>query len=154
MSEPEWLNWLATVVLVTGLGYLLIVFARRVWLSRRGGLFDCGLRLAGTGRWRSGLARYSGERFEWYLLWRVWPRPSRVFVRGECEVNGLRETSSAEANLGYGFSTILSLHVTAAPPDRPQQNWELALSEGSAMGLVSWLESAPPGPGDYRRRHD
>ncbi|MPM42916.1 hypothetical protein SDC9_89588 [bioreactor metagenome] len=77
-----------------------------------------------------------------------------MFVRGECEVNGLRETSSAEANLGYGFSTILSLHVTAAPPDRPQQNWELALSEGSAMGLVSWLESAPPGQGDYRRRHD
>lgn len=152
MDDPGWPNWLATIVLVVGLCYLLAVFLRRVWLSSSGGLFDCGLRLQGARRWRLGLARYSGECFEWYLLWNVLPRPSRVFVRSECVVSGLRETDAAESQLGYAFSTILSLRVDDERPDSPVQEWDLALNEGSAMGLVSWLEAAPPGQGDYRRR--
>ncbi len=153
MNDPGWLSLIAAIVLLLAVGYLSIVFVRRVWLSSRGGLFDCGLRSRDSGRWRLGLARYSGERFEWYLLWKIWPRPTRVFVRSECELGGLRETDAAESRLGYAFSRVLSLRVYGPTPEVPAQEWDLALNEGSAMGLVSWLEAAPPGQGDYLRRH-
>lgn len=150
MSPPNWLTLVATVVLVVGLGYLVTLLVRRVWLGIQGGLFDCALRPHGATKWRPGLARYSGEFLEWYLIWHPWPRPSRVFVRSRCEVVSFRDSDVTESRLGYATSMILALRVSGGTPD----HWELALNEGSAMGLVSWLESAPPGQGGYRRGWD
>ena len=56
----------------------------------------------------------------------------------------------AASQLGYAVSKVLMLRVRETTPSR----WELALNEGSATGLVSWLESAPPGRIGYRRGLD
>ncbi|WIY83824.1 DUF2550 domain-containing protein [Propionimicrobium sp. PCR01-08-3] len=152
MGDLDGLSGGVALILLIVICCLLLIFVRRLWLNSQGGLFDCGLHKAGTRRWRAGLARYSGERFEWYLLWRIGPKPSRVFVRSRCEVVGIRKTSISEANLGYAFSTILSVRVPGDRPGELAQVWDLVLNEGSATGLVSWLEAAPPGHGGYLRR--
>lgn len=155
MSASGWLGTLIVVVCLLVVCYLLWIFLRRMRLSSRGGLFDCGIRKPGSQTWRAGLARYSGEKFEWYLLWRIGPGPSRVFVRSECEVSGFRPTNDKESRLGYAFSRILSVRVRErGERGAPTTEWELALNEGSAMGLLSWLEAAPPGKGDYLRQFD
>lgn len=151
MSPLTWLDELVVVIAVLGLIYLLILLGRRVWLSMLGGLFDCALRADGVDKWRPGLARYAGEYLEWYLVWHPWPRPTLVFLREDCELASLRDTDVTESQLGYATAKILGLRVRGKQPEY----WYLALNEGSAMGLVSWLESAPPGQQvGYRRRLD
>lgn len=151
MSLPTWTNELVTVILIVGLIYALALIGRRIWLGVQGGLFDCALRRSGAARFRPGLARYAGETLEWYLVWHPWPRPTKVFEREDSKLGALRESDASESSLGYAFSTILTLQVTG----EVEESWELALNEGSAMGLVSWLESAPPGRQlGYRRRLD
>ena len=150
MSPPTWLNELVTIVLVVGLFYLVTLLVRRAWLTLLGGLFDCSLRAEGAKRWRPGLARYTGQYLEWYLIWHPWPRPSMVFVRDRTELAGMRDSDVTESQLGYAVAKVLMLRVREATPSR----WELALNEGSATGLVSWLESAPPGRIGYRRGLD
>lgn len=150
MSPPTWLEELATVVVVVGLSYLLVLLARRVWLSMLGGLFDCALRSVGATKWRPGLARYSGQILEWYLVWHPWPRSTLNFARDRVELVSMHDADVSESRLGYAFSKIVELRVRGDGLD----GWELALNEGSATGLISWLESAPPGPGGYRRSLD
>lgn len=147
---PDWPILLITAVVLVALVYLSILLARRWWLSAGGGLFDCALRPASGGRWRLGLARYSGDELEWYLVWHPLPRPSLVFRRGQVVLTGLRASDSEESLLAHATARILELRCTG----EPQRDWLLALNEGSAMGLVSWLESAPPGQVGYRPRFD
>lgn len=147
MTVPEPAYQLATIVVILALIYMFALLARRVWLSVRGGLFDCALLPAGAIKWRTGLARYQGEYLEWYLVWHPWPRPTRLFARDKCELVGLRDTDPSESRLGYATAKIVDLKVANTTPDR----FKLALNAGSAMGLVSWLESAPPGQVGYRR---
>lgn len=147
MSPPNWLNLLVTVSVVAGLIYLLILLARRVWLGMMGGLFDCAVRRQGATKWRPGLARYSGPSLEWYLIWHPLPLPSRIFLRAHSELISFRDSDAFESTLGYATSKIVGLRVL----DESPEFFELAMNEGSAMGLVSWLESAPPGEVGYRR---
>ncbi len=147
MTVPGWLDELTTIVVIVVLVYLVTLLVRRAILSLRGGLFDCALRPLGGKKWRLGLARYSGELLEWYQVWHPLPTPSRVFVRENCELAGLRDSDPSESKLGYATARIIDLKVRDNPPAQMQ----LALNEGSAMGLVSWLESAPPGRVGYRR---
>lgn len=147
MTVPDGLYELATIVVVLVLIYMLTLLARRGWLSVRGGLFDCALRPVGAKKWRTGLARYQGEYLEWYLVWHPWPLPTRLFARDKCELVGLRDSDASESRLGYATAKIIDLKVADATPDQ----FQLALNAGSAMGLVSWLESAPPGQVGYRR---
>ena len=137
------------IVAILGLLYLVNLLLRRWWLSVVGGLFDCALRAANGSVWRLGLARYRGEVLEWYLIWHPWPRPSRVFVRGETGLAGLRDGTEQVAGLFNSRARIIDVRVLGKDPGQ----WELALNEGSAVGLVSWLESAPPGQA-YRRNTD
>ncbi|MGB3955814.1 MAG: DUF2550 domain-containing protein [Brooklawnia sp.] len=150
MSLPLWLDELITIVLVVGLIYMVTLLVRRAWLSVLGGLFDCALRADGATKWRPGLARYSGQYLEWYLVWHPWPRPTRLFVRDRCELVGFRDSDVSESKLGYAFARVVTLRARGQNPER----WELAVNEGSATGLVSWLESAPPGRIGYRRGLD
>lgn len=50
-----------------------------------------------------------------------------------------------ESRLGYEITRVLVIVRDDEPGD-----WSLALNHGSATGLVSWLESAPPGSAGYR----
>ncbi len=76
----------------------LFVFGlRRRLIQRSGGTFDCSLRWDapkegdGNGKgWAYGVARYNGDRVEWYRVFSYSPRPRRVLERSAIEVAGRR----------------------------------------------------------------
>src|SRR3954451_9527448 len=95
-APPESLAALfAAVVVLIG-----AVVARRRWLSRGLGTFDCSLRTVegslGKG-WRLGVARYEADRIEWFRVSSVQVGPSRVLRRGDVVVQGRRYPHGPEA---------------------------------------------------------
>lgn len=82
----------AVVVLVL-LGLFVFGLRRRL-IQRSGGTFDCSLRWnvpeeeaepSGKG-WIYGVARYNGDRVEWFRVFSYAPRPRRVLERFSIEV--------------------------------------------------------------------
>ncbi len=127
---------------------LLFLFARRRWLSRSGGTFECSLRTkppnqanaAAMGRgWTLGLGRYSGEELEWFRVFSFSPRPRRVFKRPLTVVE-TRTPHSAEA-----FSLYAGHVVVAVRLSHPERVIELGMSESALTGFLAWTEAAPPG---------
>src|SRR4051794_30623036 len=84
-------------------GFLFLFIRRRV-LSRKGGTFECSVRLRAPGRrsptgargWELGLGRYEGEKLEWFRVFSFAPRPKAVFDRS-LEVLSRRKPHGAEA---------------------------------------------------------
>jgi Protein of unknown function (DUF2550) len=117
------------------------VVARRRWLSRRSGSFDCSLRTTegtlGKG-WQLGVARYEEDRIEWFRVFAVTVRPNRVLQRGDVVVQDRRYPRGPEAFSVMAGSVILRCR------DRGRFV-ELAMSEQASTGFASWLEAAPPG---------
>lgn len=115
---------------------------RRRWLSRQGGLFDCSLRLStstpGTG-WALGVARYSGDNLEWFRAFSISVRPRLIFPRSQSHAGGQREPDPIESVVLYDDQRILRMELADG------RSWELAMAVASLTGLLSWLESAPPG---------
>lgn len=135
--------WIVLCVVVVLCLPLIFLYARRRWLSSRGGLFDCALRVGegspGTG-WALGMARYRGEALEWFRAFSPGLRPALVFQRGLTLYSGRRAANGVEAVVLFDETQIVTLR------DRISQvAHDLAMSEESLMGLLSWLESAPPG---------
>ena len=138
-----WLGVLEILGLLLVLAILLLfsLAGRRRWLARSGGTFECSLRLRsatpGAG-WVLGVGRYSGGRLEWFRFFSFAPRPRETFARGGVRVVESREPDPVEAVSLAAESRILALEV--GPDTR-----ELAMSEDSLVGLLAWLEAAPPG---------
>lgn len=135
--------WIVLCVIVVLCLPLVALYTRRRWLSSRGGLFDCALRLGegspGTG-WALGMARYRGEALEWFRAFSPTLRPRITFLRGVTFYDGRRSANGVEAVVLFDETQIVTLR------DRfTRTSHELAMSEDSVMGLLSWLESAPPG---------
>lgn len=124
----------------------LFVFGlRRRLIQRSGGTFDCSLRwdapqeddTAGKG-WAYGVARYNGDRVEWYRVFSYSPRPRRVLERSAIEVAGRRLPDGEEELALLSDSVVLAcLHRGT--------RLELAMSEDALTGFLAWLEAAPPG---------
>ncbi|MDT3398266.1 DUF2550 domain-containing protein [Streptomyces sp. B1866] len=145
-------------LLVCGVAVALVVLGlfffglRRRLLQRSGGTFDCSLRWAAeryatgtdTGAepsgkgWAYGVARYSGDRIEWFRVFSYAPRPRRVLERDAIEVRE-RRTPKGEEELA-----LLSDAVVLACSHRGS-TLELAMSEDALTGFLAWLEAAPPG---------
>lgn len=121
---------------------LVLVGLRRRWLSRQGGLFDCSLRLSdttpGTG-WVLGVARYSGDNLEWFRAFSFSLRPRLILARSRTSAGPQRDPDPIEAVVLFNDQRIMRLELTDG------SSWELAMSTASITGLLSWLESAPPG---------
>ncbi|MFF3290613.1 DUF2550 domain-containing protein [Streptomyces sp. NPDC003023] len=124
----------------------LFVFGlRRRLIQRSGGTFDCSLRWnipegqdpTGKG-WVYGVARYSGDRIEWFRIFSYAPRPRRVLERSAIEVVA-RRTPEGEEELA-----LLSDAVVLGCLHRGIR-LELAMSEDALTGFLAWLEAAPPG---------
>ncbi|MFE1206670.1 DUF2550 domain-containing protein [Streptomyces sp. NPDC058762] len=124
----------------------LFVFGlRRRLIQRSGGTFDCSLRWdapqqddTGGRGWAYGVARYNGDRVEWYRVFSYSPRPRRVLERSAIEVAG-RRLPDGEEELA-----LLSDAVVLACLHRGTR-LELAMSEDALTGFLAWLEAAPPG---------
>ncbi|MCW7945407.1 secreted/membrane protein [Streptomyces hygroscopicus] len=124
----------------------LFVFGlRRRLIQRSGGTFDCSLRwnvpeeldTSGKG-WGYGIARYNGDRIEWFRVFSYAPRPRRVLERSAIEVAGRRLPEGEEELALLSDAVILTcLHRGT--------RLELAMSEDALTGFLAWLEAAPPG---------
>jgi hypothetical protein len=153
------------IVAAALLGLFLVGLRRRL-IQRLGGTFDCSLRLtppedAGTSAvggggvaggvtptagavtssgkgWVYGVARYSGDRVEWFRVFSYGFRPRRVLDRPAIEVLGRREPQGSEE------LALLSDAVVLACAHRGM-HLELALSDDALTGFLAWLEAAPPG---------
>jgi hypothetical protein len=134
------LDGLAALVVLALLALGLLVARRRV-IARRGGTFDCSLRLRdgvhGKG-WVLGIGRYSGESLEWYRVFSYATRPRRVLSRRSLQVLDRREARGPEA-----FS-LLSGAVVVRCRDGDEKV-ELAMSQETLTGFLAWMESSPPG---------
>lgn len=139
---------IAVVVVLSVLLPLAWVVIRRRLLARMGGTFDCSLRTSsstpGTG-WVLGVARYAGEFLEWYAAFGFVMKPRMRLERAWTVAVEQREPSALEAVALYDQRGIVLLEQRRTQRD-PR---ELAMSEDSLTGLLSWLEAAPPGLGRY-----
>lgn len=127
-------------------GYLVLLLLRRSWLNSTGALFDCGLRVVGakTRIWRIGLARYSKDSLLWYQIWRIRLFPKHTIPRRAARLLATRAASEGEARVIFsGSADVFTIEVNGGA------TYELVLNRGSAMGLMSWLEAAPPSQFGY-----
>ncbi|MFB7631849.1 DUF2550 domain-containing protein [Streptomyces sp. NPDC056149] len=131
------------VVLLVLLGLFVFGLRRRL-IQRSGGTFDCSLRWnapevePGGKGWIYGVARYNGDRVEWFRVFSYAPRPRRVLERSAIEVLE-RRTPQGEEELALLSDSI----VLACAHDGLRV--ELAMSEDALTGFLAWLEAAPPG---------
>ncbi|MFJ4843858.1 MULTISPECIES: DUF2550 domain-containing protein [unclassified Streptomyces] len=132
------------LVAVALLGLFVFGLRRRL-IQRPGGTFDCSLRTAPGGvdapsgkGWAYGVARYSGDRIEWFRVFSYAPRPRRSLERSAIEVLHRRLPQGQEE------LALLSDAVVLVCEHRGTR-LELAMSEDALTGFLAWLEAAPPG---------
>ncbi|AQP44532.1 DUF2550 domain-containing protein [Tessaracoccus flavus] len=130
------------VVAVVLLPFVLL-YIRRRWLTGQGGLFDCAYRVRddapGVG-WVLGMARYRGEDLEWFRAFSFSLKPKVTFQRASTGFIHQRHPEGIEAVALFEASMIVTVR------DRlTRRVHSLAMAPESVMGLMSWLESAPPG---------
>lgn len=133
-----------SVVVLVVVGLFVFGLRRRL-IQRSGGTFDCSLRWEapqpgdsdGKG-WAYGVARYNGDRVEWFRVFSYSLRPRRVLERSAIEVAG-RRVPEGEEELA-----LLSDAVILACLHRGRR-LELAMSDDALTGFLAWLEAAPPG---------
>lgn len=134
------LDVLAGLVGLALLGLGLLALRRRA-ITRRGGTFDCSLRMRDGVRgkgWVLGIGRYAGESLEWYRVFSYATRPRRVLGRRDLHVVERREARGPEV-----FS-LLSGAVVVRCLDGGSQV-ELAMGPDTLTGFLAWVESSPPG---------
>lgn len=145
---------MALALLVCGVVVALVVVGlfvfglRRRLIQRSGGTFDCSLRWDAPGPeaepepsgkgWVYGVARYNGDRIEWFRVFSYAPRPRRVLERASIEVLERRMPKGEEELALLSDAVVLAcLHSGT--------RLELAMSEDALTGFLAWLEAAPPG---------
>ncbi|MEV8047609.1 MULTISPECIES: DUF2550 domain-containing protein [Streptomyces] len=132
------------VVALVVVGLFLFGLRRRL-IQRSGGTFDCSLRwdveeqsdVNGKG-WSYGVARYNGDRIEWFRVFSYALRPRRVLERSRIEVAG-RRLPEGEEELALLSDAVILACVHEGT------HLELAMSEDALTGFLAWLEAAPPG---------
>lgn len=142
---PLWLWLVDSLALLVVLGFLLIggLIVRRRWIARKGVSFELsvnrGVEHSATG-WTLGVAVYADTQIDWYRTFSFSPKPRYHFVRGSVIIDGRREPEGAEAYaLHDGHVIVATQHADGID--------QFALSPSSLTGLLSWLESSPPGQG-------
>jgi hypothetical protein len=140
MSFIAALDGFAVLVLVVLLSLVLLALRRRV-ITRRGGTFDCSLRVKpgshGKG-WALGIGRYAGDSLEWYRVFSFVPRPRLVFDRTDLQILDRRPPEGAEVFSLLAGAVIMRCRHAGA-------DVEVALSPDALTGFLVWTESAPPG---------
>lgn len=134
------------VVLVALLGLFAFGLRRRL-IQRSGGTFDCSMRWdapkeesaehKGKG-WIYGVARYNGDRIDWFRVFSYAPRPRRMLERVGIEVLDRRMPSGDEELALLSDQVVLACSVYGT-------RVELAMGEDALTGFLAWLEAAPPG---------
>ncbi|MFI6700742.1 DUF2550 domain-containing protein [Streptomyces sp. NPDC050509] len=132
------------VVVLVAVGLFVFGLRRRL-IQRSGGTFDCSLRwnvpeepdLSGKG-WVYGVARYNGDRLNWFRVFSYAPRPRRTLERSAIEVLARRAPEGEEELALLSDAVILGCTHHGVKV-------ELAMSDDALTGFLAWLEAAPPG---------
>ena len=123
------------------LGALLILFVRRVLVTRSGGIIRLSVRtstmLDGRG-WSPGFGRFVGDELRWYRLFSFALRPKRLLSREDLAVERRRLPEGQERLSMPTAWVILRCTSHHAPV-------EIAMARSTVTGFLSWLEAAPPG---------
>jgi len=136
------LDGLAAAVVIVLLALVVLAVRRRV-ITRRGGTFDCSLRLrpARSGKgWALGIGRYSGDSLEWYRVFSYATRPRHVMARRELQIVDRRVPEGSEV-----FSLLSGAVIVRCREGSHAGIVEFAMGEDALTGFLSWLEAAPPG---------
>ncbi|WP_436788556.1 DUF2550 domain-containing protein [Yinghuangia sp. YIM S10712] len=88
--------------------------------------------------WVFGIARYSGDRIEWFRVFSYATRPRRVLNRHDIVVVERRLPVGHEELALLAGAVVLVCSHDGEP-------LELAMSEDALTGFLAWLEAAPPG---------
>ncbi|MBV9022266.1 MAG: DUF2550 domain-containing protein [Streptomycetaceae bacterium] len=135
-----------TALVVAVLGLFFFGLRRRL-IQRAGGTFDCSLRALRDGSavegdlgrgWVYGVARYSGDRVEWFRVFSYAPRPRRMLERDAIEVVERRHPQGEEELALLSDAVVLICMYRGT-------RLELAMSDDALTGFLAWLEAAPPG---------
>ena len=125
------------LLVVFSLAAVLIV--RRFVLRRGGAVLDLCVRPRGPeSHWVLGLARYSGERLEWFRILGLSARPSRSFRRDDISVVGRRTPSHGEAASFVHGAVVLECLEGG-------HRLDLALPATAMTGFQAWIEAHTPG---------
>jgi len=140
---PPWLWFVDSLVLVLALTLLLMVglLVRRRVLSRSGGTFDMSINRSAEATpkgWTLGLAVYRHTQLEWYRTFSLSMRPRYRFPRGDVRIEGRREAVGNEVYAIHDGHLIVGTENASGVR-------QFAMSVNALTGLLSWLESAPPG---------
>jgi len=147
------MEWLLVVEIVLGLvvlsaiGFLFGMWARRRSLSSLGAVYDCALRLdTRTGnRWVLGMARYRGDELLWYRVFSLSPLPQLQLSRNSTRWGSRRLPESEESMVLFVDHEVVTLHGRDARGQK--RDYQMAMTSASATGLMSWLEASAPGQG-------
>ena len=140
---PLWWWFVDSLLFVVVLLVLLLVglLVRGRLLARAGGAFDMSVTRGSEQRakgWMHGLAVYGDTELRWFRTFSLSWRPRYRFTRGDVQIEGRREPMGAEVHAIHPGHLIVE--TTCAADVR-----QLALSPDALTGLLSWLESSPPG---------
>lgn len=146
---PWWeafLDALGVVAVLAALG-LIGLFVRRRVINRRGGTFECSVRMnppaksgspASARGWTLGLGRYDGNDLAWFRVFSFSPHPKYTFNRS-LTVGGRRTPQGPEA-----FS-LYAGHIVVAVDLERGRRVELAMTDRALTGFLAWVEASPPG---------
>lgn len=134
------------------LGALLVLFGlvlalfilRRYLLARNGATFDCSLKREHPRRasaWILGVARYSEDQLEWFRIFTVNPRPTRVLIRSQLDLLEWKQPSEQDVHSILPGAVIVRCSYGR---DNPVV-LEMAMTRSDYTGFATWLESTPPG---------
>lgn len=142
---PLWLWLVDSLAFIVVLGVVLVggLVARRRWIAHQGATFELSIKRAAEHSakgWTLGVAVYREDEVEWFRTFSFSPRPRHRFERGGVLIEGRRVPEAGESYALHAGHVIVRTENSSGVQ-------QFALSPNSLTGLLSWLESSPPGRG-------
>ncbi|MCW2787843.1 MAG: hypothetical protein JWQ91_659 [Aeromicrobium sp.] len=140
---PLWWWLVDSLAFIAGFVVLLVLglLLRRRLLTRSGGTFEMSVNRSPESQvkgWTLGLAVYRDTELEWFRTFSLSMRPRYRFGRGDVQIDGRREP------IGHEVHAIHTGHLIVGTTNASGVR-QLAMSANALTGLLSWLESSPPG---------
>lgn len=131
MSFMGIVGWVAAILALVVVAFLLYINVRAQHLNRRLGSFSAALQIGKRGQWYWGVGQYEASSLRWYKLVSLSPSAYIDLARYDLDLSPARPHGT-EADL---------VEVTITLAD---QSWDMAMDPLTYNGLVSWVESSAP----------
>ena len=138
---PLWLWLVDSLALIVALTVLLLAwFVARRRILASSGSFDLSTnRHADPGPgWVLGFAVYGDTELRWYRTFSLTLRPAMRFTRGSVLIEGRRAPQGGEMHALHAGHVVVET-------DNDCGVRQFAMNPTALTGLLSWLESSPPG---------